>query len=78
MAVTLRSDLLRFSGAPVTIDDDRVAELDDASHLLDDPDALLERWTGEPPAMYASRSGVMRGFCGTCGSPMFYRNDARV
>ena len=44
MAVTLRSDLLRFSGAPVTIDDDRVAELDDASHLLDDPDALLERW----------------------------------
>ena len=47
MAVTLRSDLLRFSGAPVTIDDDRVAELDDASHLLGDPDALLERWNAD-------------------------------
>lgn len=35
------------------------------------------RWTGAAPAEYASSPGVTRGFCGTCGSPMFYRTDRR-
>ena len=33
------------------------------------------RWTGAPPAEYASSPGVMRYFCGRCGSPMAYRSD---
>lgn len=34
------------------------------------------RWTGEPPARYASSPGVTRFFCPTCGSPMAYRHDS--
>lgn len=30
------------------------------------------RWTGTAPRTYISRAGHQRGFCGTCGSPMFY------
>lgn len=32
------------------------------------------RWTGAAPVTYASSPGVERGFCGACGSPMFYRS----
>ncbi|MFT3972022.1 MAG: GFA family protein [Amaricoccus sp.] len=32
-------------------------------------------WSGPPPARFASSPGVTRGFCPTCGSPLFYRND---
>lgn len=33
------------------------------------------RFTGAQPVEYASSPGTMRGFCGTCGSPLFYRSD---
>ena len=33
------------------------------------------RWTGEPPATYASSPGVWRDFCGRCGSQMAYRSS---
>ena len=32
-------------------------------------------WTSEPPATYASSSGVTRSFCAVCGTPMAYEND---
>ena len=34
------------------------------------------RWSGTP-ATFASSPGVERGFCGTCGSPVFYRYDGK-
>ncbi|MBB5223592.1 hypothetical protein HNP73_003546 [Amaricoccus macauensis] len=39
------------------------------------PDAQLA-WSGATPAAFASSPGVTRGFCPTCGSPLFYRNDS--
>ncbi|WP_172297508.1 GFA family protein [Pseudoruegeria sp. HB172150] len=35
------------------------------------------RWsfTGTEPVAYASSAGNTRGFCGTCGSPMYYRSE---
>ena len=33
------------------------------------------RWTGEAPQSYASQPGNERGFCRTCGTPMFYRTQ---
>lgn len=33
------------------------------------------RWTGEAPARYASSKGVERGFCGKCGTPLFYQGE---
>lgn len=32
-------------------------------------------WTGQIPARYESSPGQTRGFCATCGSPMFYVSD---
>ena len=32
------------------------------------------RFTGAQPVTYASSPGVTRGFCGTCGSPLFFRS----
>ena len=34
------------------------------------------RWTGEAPVAYGSSPGMTRRFCGTCGSPMSYENEA--
>ena len=31
------------------------------------------RWTGDEPALFASSSIAERGFCGHCGTPLFYR-----
>lgn len=39
------------------------------------PDAQVH-WSGKAPAAYASSPGVTRGFCATCGSPIFYRNES--
>ncbi|MEM7140179.1 MAG: phytanoyl-CoA dioxygenase family protein [Actinomycetota bacterium] len=47
MALTLETDRLRFSGAPVRVDEGRVAELDDGSALLDDPAALAARFASQ-------------------------------
>jgi len=35
------------------------------------------RWkfTGVEPVRYESSSGNTRGFCGSCGSPIYYRSD---
>ena len=33
-------------------------------------DAL--RWTGEAPAFWQSSANVRRGFCGICGTPLYY------
>lgn len=33
------------------------------------------RWTGTPPISYQSSPGTTRGFCGTCGTPMFFQAD---
>lgn len=33
------------------------------------------RWSGKQPVRYASSAGNIRGFCGTCGSPMFFVSD---
>jgi hypothetical protein len=33
------------------------------------------RWVGDAPKEYHSSPGVVRMFCGTCGSPMGYRSD---
>ncbi len=33
------------------------------------------RWTGDAIAVYESSPGVRRGFCRTCGSPMFFQAD---
>lgn len=33
------------------------------------------RWTGAPPATYASSPGVWREFCARCGTPMAYHAD---
>jgi hypothetical protein len=30
-------------------------------------------FSGKVPAVYVSSPGVERGFCGHCGSPLFYR-----
>ena len=32
-------------------------------------------WSGTPSVHKTSGGRVQRGFCGTCGSQMFYRND---
>ncbi len=34
-------------------------------------------WHGRP-ASYASSKGVTRGFCATCGSPVFYRYEDKL
>ncbi len=34
-------------------------------------------WTGAVPATWASSEEVERGFCGTCGTPIFYRGVRR-
>jgi hypothetical protein len=39
------------------------------------PDAQVA-WSGLPPSTYASSPGVSRGFCPTCGSPLFFRSDS--
>jgi hypothetical protein len=31
------------------------------------------RWLGGTPAVYESSAGVRRGFCGRCGSTLFYQ-----
>ncbi len=36
------------------------------------PETAL-RWTGQPPARFASSPGTERLFCPTCGTPMAYR-----
>jgi len=33
------------------------------------------RFIGSEPVRYHSSPGNIRGFCGTCGSPMFYQSD---
>ena len=33
------------------------------------------RFTHGKPAVYASSPGVRRGFCPTCGSPLYYENE---
>jgi hypothetical protein len=33
------------------------------------------RFTGARPNYFASSTGVRRGFCGRCGSPLTYEND---
>lgn len=33
------------------------------------------KFTGAAPVTYESSAGNMRGFCRTCGSPLFYRSD---
>ncbi|MEM8693276.1 MAG: GFA family protein [Pseudomonadota bacterium] len=33
------------------------------------------RWTGADPAIYSSSPGVTRGFCATCGTPLFFHSD---
>jgi hypothetical protein len=45
----------------------------------------MTTWVGQPdgawaftagtPATYASSRGTTRGFCPSCGSPLFYRSD---
>lgn len=30
-------------------------------------------WTGAKPSAYGSSPGVTRGFCGRCGSPVYYQ-----
>lgn len=35
------------------------------------------RWVSQEPTGYSSSPGVTRGFCATCGSPMFYRSEVR-
>lgn len=39
--------------------------------LIEVPEARV-RWTGAP-ATWASSNVAERGFCGTCGAPLFYR-----
>jgi hypothetical protein len=34
------------------------------------------RWTGAAPAVHRSSPGVMRSFCGTCGTPLAYATEA--
>ena len=34
-------------------------------------------FSGDPPVAYESSTGVTRQFCGTCGSPLTYRNAMR-
>ncbi|KKB11523.1 hypothetical protein VE25_12035 [Devosia geojensis] len=33
------------------------------------------RFTGTAPVVYQSSPGATRGFCGNCGSPMFYQSE---
>lgn len=33
------------------------------------------RFMGETPVSYNSSAGNWRGFCGTCGSPMFFKSE---
>jgi hypothetical protein len=35
-------------------------------------------FTAGAPVEYGSSAHVLRGFCGACGSPLTYRNDARA
>jgi|SRR5579859_4276644 len=51
----------RASSAPITT-------------WLSVPRATFRLVRGQP-STYASSPGVRRGFCGTCGSPMFYESD---
>ena len=37
--------------------------------------ATAWRWVGDPPTEFRSSPGVVRLFCGTCGSPMAYRSE---
>jgi hypothetical protein len=34
-------------------------------------------WVGEAPAEHASSPGVLRTFCGACGTSLTYRSDER-
>ena len=34
-------------------------------------------FTGTPPQEFASSAGVVRSFCGRCGTPLTYRNERR-
>ena len=34
------------------------------------------RWSGAPPAEFASSPGVTRSFCARCGTPLAYRSEA--
>ncbi len=34
-------------------------------------------WSGRAPATFASSPGVTRGFCATCGSPVFFRYEGK-
>ncbi len=34
-------------------------------------------WSGEAPRVFNSSPGVARGFCGRCGTPLFYRTERR-
>jgi hypothetical protein len=40
------------------------------------PSALL-RWTGNMPKRYRSSSIAWRGFCGECGSPIYYQSEGK-
>ena len=40
-------------------------------------EAASVRWTGTP-AIFASSSHAERGFCATCGTPLFYRRPGRA
>ena len=33
------------------------------------------RFEGDAPKTFTSRGDVERGFCGTCGSPLYYSSD---
>lgn len=50
----------------------RAASAPYASWLGLDRDSVF--WVGSVRS-YASSAGVSRGFCGHCGSPMYYKND---
>ncbi len=34
-------------------------------------------WDGAAPQIFNSSAGVERGFCGQCGTPLFYRTERR-
>jgi hypothetical protein len=35
-------------------------------------------FTGAAPHEFASSAGVLRSFCGSCGTPLTYRNERRA
>lgn len=53
----------RSSGAPLV------------TWTVADPEGF--RWTGEPPAAYASSPGCVRTFCGGCGATLTFTDDRR-